>query len=144
MGRRHDTAQQGAIGSSDVLDYLRGDQSKEIRFNGPYRDRINSILGDVVASTPVYSKATDHGYTRTPAASRVVPFTNLPSRGARNTGVHDLQARDRKPARVPVAMFGANDGMFHVLDARPGVPTKGKEMFAYVPRSLYFNGLKAR
>ena len=34
-------------------------------------------------------------------------------------------------------MFGSNDGMFHVLDARVGVATSGREIFAYVPRSLY-------
>ena len=36
-------------------------------------------------------------------------------------------------------MFGSNDGMFHVLDARVGVATKRTEIFAYVPRSQYVN-----
>ena len=134
------TTQQTAIGSSDVLDYLRGDQTNEIRFNGPYRDRITSILGDVVASTPVYSKATDHGYTRTPEASRVVPFTTVAIQGSTKYPAHLTYKRGTgSPARAPIAMFGANDGMFHVLDARVGVPgSSGKEIFAYVPRSLYF------
>ena len=134
-----DTTQQTLIGSSAVLDYLRGDQTQEIRFpGGVYRNRITSILGDVVASTPVYSKATDHAYTRTPAASRVVPFTNLAIQGSTKYPAYLTFKRGTgSPARVPIAMFGANDGMFHVLDARVGVPTKGKEMFAYVPRSLY-------
>ena len=132
-----DTTQQSLIGSSDVLDYLRGDQSKETRFNWRLRNRVTSILGDVVASTPVYSKATDHGYTRTPAASRVVPFTTLAIQGSTKYPAYLTYKRGTgSPARVPIAMFGANDGMFHVLDARVGVPTKGKEMFAYVPRSL--------
>ena len=45
--------------------------------------------------------------------------------------------QSKKTMRKEIAMFGSNDGMFHVLDARVGVATSGREIFAYVPRSLY-------
>jgi type IV pilus assembly protein PilY1 len=56
-------AQKTAIGSEDVLHYLRGDDSKEkSKTNGIYRDRA-SRLGDIVNSAPLYVKnGTDHGY----------------------------------------------------------------------------------
>ena len=44
----------------------------------------------------------------------------------------------KRSVRTPVALFGANDGMFRVLDARVGQATSGREIFAFVPRSLYF------
>ncbi len=39
--------------ASDILDYIRGDQSKESSLGGVYRDR-TSLLGDIVHSSPVY------------------------------------------------------------------------------------------
>ncbi len=120
--------------SSPVLDYLRGDQSRELRFaGGQFRNRTNSILGDIVASTPLYSKSADHGYLRRPAASVVLPVG-----ATQGDTLYDDYVVYKRTLRTPVAMFGANDGMFHVLDARVGQPTSGKEVFAFVPRSLFF------
>lgn len=48
------TTDQTAIGSADVADYLRGDQSKEVKKGGTFRDRA-SLLGDLVHSSPFYS-----------------------------------------------------------------------------------------
>ncbi len=122
------------VGSSPILDYLRGDQSKELRFaGGQFRNRTNTILGDVVSSTPLYSKAADHGYLRRPAASVV-----LPAASTQGNDIYDDYVIYKRTLRTPVALFGANDGMFRVLDARVGQPTSGREVFAFVPRSLYF------
>lgn len=46
------TAQQTALGSSAVLDYIRGVRTNETP-NGAFRAR-NSVLGDIIHSTPVY------------------------------------------------------------------------------------------
>ncbi|AFL74092.1 Tfp pilus assembly protein, tip-associated adhesin PilY1 [Thiocystis violascens DSM 198] len=55
------TDQQTALGSANVLDYLRGDQSKEIQNAGIYRTR-KKLLGDIVHSSPYYVKDTDTVY----------------------------------------------------------------------------------
>lgn len=52
-------AMQTALGSKDVLNYLRGDQSKEIQNGGTLRTRSGTVLGDLVDSSPYYVKATD-------------------------------------------------------------------------------------
>lgn len=54
-------AQQAALGSPAVLDYLRGDGSNELRNNGTLRDR-SSVLGDIVNSSPVYEPDTQTIY----------------------------------------------------------------------------------
>ncbi|MEP6608631.1 MAG: PilC/PilY family type IV pilus protein, partial [Burkholderiaceae bacterium] len=122
------------VGGSPVLDYLRGDQSRELRFaGGVFRNRTSSILGDIVSSTPLYSKAADHGYLRRPAGSVVLPVG-----ATQGDTLYDDYIIYKRTVRTPVALFGANDGMFHVLDARVGQPTSGREVFAFVPRSLFF------
>ena len=92
-----------------------------------------TILGDIVNSTPQFSKATDHAYHLGPAAS----LKSTPPHGSAEYRIPFLQTK--KNTRKEIAMFGSNDGMFHVLDARVGAATKGTEIFAYVPRSQYVN-----
>lgn len=48
-------------GDKGVIDYWRGDQSKEVSNNGTYRSR-NSILGSIVNSAPYYSADTKMVY----------------------------------------------------------------------------------
>ncbi len=116
--------------SSPIFDYLRGDQSKELRFpGGIFRNRTTTILGDVVGSTPLYSKGADHGYARKPAAS---------IGATQGAPLYPAYVVGKRTTRTPVAIFGANDGMLHVLDARVGQATSGREIFAFVPRSQYF------
>ncbi len=50
---------QAAIGSSDILDYLRGDRSKELLQGGSFRNRGATVLGDIVHSPPFYVKDSD-------------------------------------------------------------------------------------
>jgi type IV pilus assembly protein PilY1 len=128
--------QQTALGSSLVLDYLRGDQSKELRFaGGVFRNRVNTILGDVVNSTPLYSKAADFGYARKPAASVVLPVATA----TQGSTLYGAYVTAKATTRPPLAIFGANDGMLHVLSAVvPPTVGGGREIFAFVPRSQYF------
>jgi type IV pilus assembly protein PilY1 len=120
--------------SSPVLNYLRGEPSQEQRFGGPFRNRFNTVLGDVVNSTPLYSKAVDHAYHRQPAGSFTLPLVST-----QGYSVYGAYVTNKKTVRHPVVLFGANDGMFHVLDARVAVATSGQEKFAFVPRAIYPN-----
>ncbi|MFZ5581020.1 MAG: pilus assembly protein [Pseudomonadota bacterium] len=50
------TAQKAALGSEDVLNYLRGDRSKETtQSGGTLRERA-SVLGDIVHASPYYAE----------------------------------------------------------------------------------------
>jgi len=112
-----------------VVDYIRGDQSKERRFTGgQFRDRRTTILGDIVNSSPTYSKATDYAYHLQPNAS----FN--PSSPHGYSLYRNYITAKNLPAHTPIVMFGANDGMFHVLNASG---SSGQEIFAYVPRAVY-------
>jgi type IV pilus assembly protein PilY1 len=51
-------AQKFALVSEDVLEYLRGDQSKETTNGGVFRPR-NKLLGDFVHSSPYYVRDTE-------------------------------------------------------------------------------------
>jgi type IV pilus assembly protein PilY1 len=53
--------QKTAMGSSALVDYLRGDSSGEQRNGGSYRDR-STVLGDIVNSDALFVGAQDFGY----------------------------------------------------------------------------------
>jgi type IV pilus assembly protein PilY1 len=95
----------------DVLAYLRGDTSKEVRNGGKFRNRAH-ILGDIVDSSPLYVGA--------PSSPNQTP-----------SYVTFAQAHAGRP---PMVYVGANDGMLHAVDAATGT-----EKFAYVPRGGYSN-----
>ena len=118
------------VAAPPIVAWLRGDSTHERRNGGVYRDRPNTVLGDVVNSTPLFSRSNDHAYQLAPAASYSA------------SGVHGYEeyrryVRAKTSSRTPIVMFGANDGMFHVLDARAGLASSGREIFAYVPRAAY-------
>ncbi|MEN9865841.1 MAG: hypothetical protein RL748_1431 [Pseudomonadota bacterium] len=102
--------QKTAVGDSDVVDYLRGSDAKEVSKNGIYRNRATK-LGDIVNSSPIYVHRLDHGYGGQAGYSAFLAS---------------------KTTRNPMVYVGANDGMLHGFDAATGVET-----FAYVPNSVY-------
>lgn len=106
-------AQQTAIGSPQLMDYLRGDQSNELPA-GPYRRR-STLLGTIVHASPLHSKATNFGYHAGPTA------------GGTNYGTYLDWKRTTRRASV---MVGSNEGMLHSFDA-----TTGTELFAFAPRA---------
>lgn len=55
------SAQQTALGSEAVLNYLRGNQSQEVQHAGTLRTR-SKLLGDMIHSSPYYVKDTDTVY----------------------------------------------------------------------------------
>lgn len=109
-------SQQGILGNQDVVDYLRGDQSKEKTNSGSFRNRA-SILGDIVNSDPLFVGRDDAGYSALPGSegSSYVSFA--------------------KTARREMIYVGANDGMLHAFDAGTGAEG-GTEIFAYLPNSV--------
>jgi type IV pilus assembly protein PilY1 len=114
-------SQQTALGSADIVNYLRGDRSKEEALGGTLRTR-TYVLGDIVNSTPVFVGKPNarlySGATFTGAAS----FAGFAS-GAAST-------------RTPIVYVGANDGMLHGFNADTGA-----EVFAFVPRTSIANNL---
>lgn len=134
------------------VEYLRGDRSKE---STTFRTRVH-LLGAVIGSQTVYVAYPSSGYRNTwptgsPEATAVTndvancvttPSDSCPSY---EHFVHKYLSR------TPAVYVGANDGMLHAFDASeyedtsvsPSVikPTTdaGKELFAYVPRSVYAN-----
>ena len=104
---------QTALVDQQNVDYIRGDRSNE-QPDGGLRKR-SSILGTIVHSSPLYSKATDFGYTRSPSAGGSNYATWLSSKISSRRGS---------------VMVGSNDGMLHSFDATTGV-----ELFGFLPRA---------
>lgn len=117
-------AQKLLLESESIVDYLRGDRSKEDASakagdtSGKLRAR-QGLLGDIVNSQPVYvGKPNDRQYVGS-------TFTGAASYGAFVTA---------QAARAPVVYVGANDGMLHGFNATTGVET-----FALVPSAAMTN-----
>lgn len=113
------TGQQTSLGSENVLNYLRGDQSQEASNGGPYRNR-TSLLGDIVHSSPTYVGA----------PSLIYP-DSWGSSAAENSVLHST-FKSSNSSRSALIYAGANDGMLHAFS-----PDTGIEKFAYIPNSLY-------
>jgi len=107
--------------TADVVNYLRGDQSKEVP-NGGFRPR-SSLLGDIIHSAPEYVGPPDRLF---PDSLESKPYSTFKAAYA---------------SRTPMIWVGANDGMLHGFDASPNATTGtgGKELLAYVPYSVYPN-----
>jgi type IV pilus assembly protein PilY1 len=96
------------LGNSATLQYIRGDQSQEIRNGGTYRNR-SHILGDIVNSTPLYVGPPFSTYFSASYFTFAISNQNRPG----------------------MLYAGANDGMLHAFQA-----ATGKEQFAFVPNGV--------
>lgn len=108
--------------NTNLINYLRGDQSNEDP-NGTalYRPR-EFLLGDIVNSTPVFIKGAFSG-----------GYTNLPA-GTYGQSTYE-NFLTTKAARAEGVLFaGANDGMLHGFR-----DSTGAEIFAFVPRAVMPN-----
>ncbi len=132
---------------ADRVAYLRGHSAHEGSTAGTFRQRLTSVLGDIVNSNPWYVGAPSAGYSDVDHPGYSVFLSDY---------------GDRKP----VAYVGANDGMLHGFDASlvwtdtntsvdsdgdgdgdatndhdELVPssTAGKEVLGYVPTPVYPN-----
>lgn len=115
---------QSTLNRSDTLgsarlNWIRGDQSNEGTATGKFRVRPNSVLGDIVNSSPQYVGRPNAGYADADYATFVLG----------------------KKSRKPMLYVGANDGMLHAFSANPitSGSDAGTELFAYVPSALYAN-----
>lgn len=95
--------------AQNLLNYIRGDATKEIKNGGTFRNR-TSMLGDIIDSSPVYVGKPDGAFNDT---SEVMKYSDFKTA---NTN------------RTPVVYVGANDGMLHGFNANTG-----DEVLAYVP-----------
>lgn len=115
-------SQKTAIGSAEVVNYLRGDRSNEGDSGLQFRTR-RGLLGDIVNSQPVYAGAPNPNLYRNSSGK---------FNGADTYAAFALAQR----ARAGVVYVGANDGMLHAFDAATGA-----EKFAFVPNATIQAGL---
>ncbi|WP_425358613.1 PilC/PilY family type IV pilus protein [Syntrophotalea carbinolica] len=101
------------------LNYLRGDQSEEQKYGGPFRNR-DSVLGDIVNSDPWFVGTQNYGYGDLPDLE-----------GSTYLSYRESAVYQNRPKMLYV---GANDGMLHAFDAG-----NGEEKFAYVPLGVFPN-----
>lgn len=117
------TAQKTTLVSQDVVNYLRGDQSKE---GTTFRSR-SVVLGDIVNSDPAFAGAERYGYQTLTEGASGAYFTYLNTKATRNRMLY----------------VGANDGMLHGFEVGKYLSTSktfdtgsGVESFAYVPNAI--------
>jgi type IV pilus assembly protein PilY1 len=102
-----------SIGSTALLDYLRGDTSNESPNGLSFRAR-GGPLGDIVNSDPVFVATENYGYAA------------LAGEGSSYAGY--LAA---KKTRLKMLYVGGNDGFLRGFNANTG-----QEVFAYVPNAV--------
>jgi type IV pilus assembly protein PilY1 len=118
----------------DYVNYLRGDTSKEGTGTNTLRQRA-SKLGDIVNSAPLYVGA---------------PRARYPDNMPGTTPYSAFATAQR--SRTALLFAGANDGMLHAFNAGGLVddpndtgtamiedPNGGKEVFAFIPKSVFPN-----
>jgi type IV pilus assembly protein PilY1 len=108
------------------LQWLRGDDSQEIRKpNGIFRNRLTSVMGDIINSDPAYVRDVDYNYSA------------LPSGIPEQSGYAKFLADNAK--RTPMVYVGANDGKMYGIRGDVDQPDSGKEIFSYIPGGVYSN-----
>ena len=117
-------AQQTALVNADVVDYLRGNTTKEeAEAGGIYRTRPRGLLGDIVNSTPVFvGKPSPYLYNSSMTFSGASSYQTFVTSQASRTGV---------------IWVGANDGMLHGFNA-----DTGQELYAFMPNASIVNSIK--
>ena len=89
-----------------------------------FRSRV-SPLGDIMNSTPTYSHTDDYGY-------------GVGSSGITGKSTYGAYVLS-KASRTPIVYVGANDGMLHAFGGETVGASAGKELFAFVPSTVYSN-----
>jgi type IV pilus assembly protein PilY1 len=139
-------AQQAALTAGDAtttsnrLNYLRGDRTKEINTAGTglYRRR-DAVLGDIVDSSPAWVGPPSSPYTAT-WQDRLNPTTVMPENAVSQSYVQFVSAEQ---TRLNVVYVGDNDGFLHGFRAGSfdvngtyvANGNDGQEVLAYMPGS---------
>jgi len=97
-----------------IIEYLRGDQSREETNGGPFRTR-EGLLGDIANSRPTFVGSTNEGWGRLDA--------------------NYINYVEGAKASLDMVLVGANDGMLHAFDA--DADTGGDELFAVIPSMVH-------
>lgn len=122
-----DTTQKDALNQAggipdgrgaDRVGWLRGHSQHEGKASNTLRERSRTKLGDIVNSNPIYVGPPAAGYSD----------VDYPGYQAFATAYKN---------RKPILYVGANDGMLHGFNVKPGDVHVGKEAIAYVPSSVY-------
>ena len=116
------TLSGSATNETNMINYLRGDDSQDVANKGSYRNR-TTPLGDIVDSQPVYVGAPNPDQFYTESFTGISTFATYASTNASRTGL------------IYVA---ANDGLLHAFNAGTGV-----EQYAYLPGAVITSGLTA-
>ncbi len=100
--------------AQSLINYLRGDRTHEGTL---WRTRqtllgsvVNSDVGIVAPSTEPYDDGANPGYS---------------------------MFKGGTASRTPTVIFGANDGMLHMVNGNIDSSDGGRELWAYVPRAMY-------
>ena len=107
--------------TANLVNYIRGDSTNELRKgSGSYRDR-DSKLGDIVNSNPAFVlDGVDMSY------EKLLPATSY--------GDYRAFVAAKKARAEGVLFVGANDGMLHAFRDSTGVET-----FAFIPQAVWPN-----
>ncbi|HMN82365.1 MAG TPA: PilC/PilY family type IV pilus protein [Burkholderiaceae bacterium] len=115
------TATSLGVTTAQMVNWILGDNSNP---NLRSRDR---LLGDVLASQPVFEGGRDYGYVETMWPSK--------ADGTRIDGViYGNYVKSKAPGGTrykPTVYFGANDGMLHAFNGE-----NGSRRFSYIPSVL--------
>ncbi len=129
------TVTTGGPSNSDIVNYIRGDQTHEESSTASgskniLRDR-TYLIGDLVNSTPVSSSTENFFYEDLPGAEGSSYASYLASKITNFKGANN--------EFFNIVYVGSNDGMLHAFqdtyDTSPS--SAGKEIFAYVPSHIH-------
>jgi len=106
--------------NANILSWLRGDATQEMRNGGAYRNRNTTVLGDIVDSGPTFAWHEDFGYAVLPEGMGATPnyLSFISTKASAAGSIYSGKG---------MVYVGADDGMLHGFDA-----TTGKEVFGYV------------
>lgn len=105
-----------------LIDYIKGDNSRERARGGNFRDRSKRI-GDIANSNPAVMSRESYGYERSRVIADAASYTAF---------------LETKAARGDFVFVGANDGMLHAFDGS-ATSNGGTEVFAFIPNGVFSN-----
>lgn len=112
LGNLSTTQQDTLDDDANLVNYLRGDSSNEVKNGGTFRNRV-TVLGDIVNSQPIFVGAPNPNLFAAKTFSGAAAYSDF---ATDNLG------------RAEMIYVAANDGFLHGFDADTGA-----EDFAYLP-----------
>ncbi|MFC4762190.1 pilus assembly protein [Dyella koreensis] len=124
----------------NVVNYLRGDNTLEMKNNGTYRNR-DTPLGDIVDSQPVYVGPPNPNEFVNQTFSGINPSSSTSTDDFQWWAVGTTDSSGNPVAsaaskRTPLVFVAANDGMLHAFNA-----STGSEVYAYLPGAVITSGV---